>query len=153
MTLEFSQKCEFTKNFLRFFGRFCDCGCGGVSQGFSCVSQIWAELIWVKKSTLARDRPSPYGLDDILIMILIISKYAKNVKKFLEGFGRGLGEGLGEAAFRLRSNCRLRLMSYLDPQGWVCHVRLQGLRGMFLLRLISLSARRTYSSWVIFPSL
>ena len=55
--------------------------------------------------------PSPYGLDDILIMILIISKYAKNVKKFLVGLGEGLGEALEGAAFRLRYNCGLRLMS------------------------------------------
>ena len=86
MTLGSSQKGEFTKFFLRFFGRFCDCACGGVSQGFSCFETIRAELTSVKKSTLARDRPSPYGLDNILIMILIISTYAKNVKKFLVGF-------------------------------------------------------------------
>ena len=99
MTLGFSQKGEFTKFFLRFFGRFCDCACGGVSQGFSCFATIRAELTWVKKSTLARDRPSPYGLDDILIMILIISTYAKNVKKFLVGFWERARRGVGRGSF------------------------------------------------------
>ena len=57
--------------------------------------------------------PSPYGLDDILIMIFIVSKYAKNVKKFLVGFGRGARRGVGRGGFSFAVELRAALDEFV----------------------------------------